>query len=160
MAYVQLLGSTSDWIDGSAVSNYFWGNRWQAALSGTLKQIRCFTTGNVNVKVAIYADNAGEPSTRLAYTSGNALTTGENFINMSDVSIVAGNYYWLAENNDGSKFGGQAGGASRIKAATYSTYTFPNPAGSGYSVYICELCISGWGELPSNSNPRCQVIIM
>ena len=134
MADVKFFGNDGLAWDHTQSPSYFQLERFQAALSGTLKSIRVYVTGSENVKVALYSDNAGSPNALLASSGSTAVVSGWNTISISDVSIVSGTYYWIGHNTDNyylQAYG--SGGKALYKSATYSSFTFPNPAGSGFT---------------------------
>lgn len=149
MTDIKLLGN--DDLSWAAVwaSNYLVMQQFTAGASGTLKSIRIRTTGNANVVVAIYADSSGSPGSLLVSSASTAVVSGWNTITVPDQAIVSGTVYWLAMDSDTTI-------ASRItttnvitkyKSATYSGFSFPNPAGTGFSTYTTRnLAIAGWGE--------------
>jgi hypothetical protein len=129
-------------------ANYFSLTRFQAEASGSMTEFRLKCNANGNVKCAVYADNSGEPGDLItAMNTGQAVTSGSwNTLNFTPTSIASGTYYWLAICFDTNGAGQYAGvGTTRYKGATYSTFTFPNPAGTGFSNFNCYFLIAGWG---------------
>jgi len=119
------------------------------SLSGTLTGIGAYiddnTTGNPQLAVAIYSDNAGVPQTRLASTeTGTSITpayTGWLTSTLSYSGITAGTAYWL-----GFKSGvNGAGFANRYDTGTDQYYratdmSWPDPFGGSqggeiYTIY-------------------------
>ena len=150
MADVKLLGNGDlSWNDTQS-PGYFELERFQAVKSGTLKSIRVYFYGSngVGVKVAIYSDNSGSPNALLA--SGSAkCNAGWNTISVSDVAIVSGTYYWLGHVFQPDKYSWiyakTSGGTALYKTATYSSFTFPNPAGTGFTNDTWTFAHAGWG---------------
>jgi hypothetical protein len=144
---IKLIGADNAVGDGNNAPDYFVLGRFQAVASGnmTLFYLRCANAGNI--KVALYADNSGEPGALItAMNTGQAITIGWVSVSFTSSAIVSGNYYWLGTNLD--CYGMRqlnSGGTRRYKVATYSTFTFPNPAGSGFtSDSLCNV-EAGWG---------------
>lgn len=151
MADIKLLGSGDRVWNDRQYDNYFEVEKCQAVASGTLKSIRISASGTIEAKVAIYADNSGSPGSLLAaVNTGTACAAGWNTINISDVSIVKDTYYWLSHiQTGGNTFGVNAyyatGQPVKYKSATYSTFTFPDPAGTGFSADNYFFAHAGWG---------------
>lgn len=146
MADIKLLGNGDlSWNQYQSPS-YFQVEKFKAVKSGTLKSIQVyFDGGSGNAKVAIYSDSSGSPNALLASASG-ACVNGWNTINISDVTIVSGTYYWLAHNVDCYWLRGVgSGGTAKYKAATYSSFSFPNPAGTGFTDDSWSYAHAGWG---------------
>jgi hypothetical protein len=145
----KLIGADDGTIVGTESANYMWGCKFTASATGTCNEVRIKVDGNCNVKVAVYANNAGEPGARLAkQDTSTACVTGWNIIPFeTSFEIVNGTDYWLFENHDVKHFGYYSETRqSRYKAATYSTFTFPDPAGTGFSSYTAEGgYLAGWG---------------
>ncbi len=156
-----LLGSESTTYNYGEWSNMFILQRFQAAKSGTIKEIRVYNSENSNYGMfAIYADNSGEPGDLLASTASILLNVIFNWktISISDVAITAGSYYWIGFNNSnasGMKMR-ESASTSRRKDSTYSSFSFPDPAGSGFtSMTTHDVLIAAWGEA---AKPAANVI--
>lgn len=149
MATGKLIGADDVNDDQDITSNYISMTRFQAATTGTITEFRLKASGNANVKVAIYADNSGEPGSRLAKNdTGQAVVSGWNTLTLeASIVITSGTYYWLAINSDATHIGSHfATGAVRYKAATYSGFTWPDPSGTGYSSATTVYgLLAGWG---------------
>ena len=146
----KLIGSDDVSPDGPITANFISMSRFQATQSGNIISFRVRATGIGNVKVAIYADSGGEPGPRLGYNdSPQAVVAGWNSLSIPSTSITSGNYYWLAINSDTSVAAAHMGsGLVRYKAATFSGFGWPDPAGSGYgSATTCYGMLSGWGTM-------------
>lgn len=146
MADVKLLGNGDlSWNQYQSPS-YFQLDKFQAVKSGTLKSIRVYLDGgSAGVKVALYSDNAGSPNALLVSATA-ACVNGWNTISVSDVSIVSGTNYWIGHNTDNywvRAIG--SGGTAMYKSASYSAFTFPNPAGSGFTGDTWSYALAGWG---------------
>jgi hypothetical protein len=152
MATVQLVGTASTYAYNAA-SALFTLQRYTAIATGlgTSFKVRCRVAGNV--KVAVYENNAGEPGALItAMDTGQAVSVGWNTLTFNNSAIISGNPYWLAFCSDtaGAVAYTTTGNTYvRTKAATYSTFTFPNPAGAGFTTPGIGLySIAIWGELP------------
>jgi hypothetical protein len=144
----KLIGA-DDASGGNEGANYFLLTRFQAVASGPMSEFRVKSNANGNVKCALYQDNAGEPGALItAMNTGQAVTAGGwNTLNFTSTSITSGTYYWLAICFDtGGAVQYISGGTWRGKSATYSTFTFPDPAGSGFSSGAYTDLEAGWGE--------------
>jgi len=149
MAVEKLLGLDDTTIDTNHGNDTFVLSRFQAIKQGVMSEFRVKCTDAVNVKVAIYADNSGEPENLItANNTGQACATGWNTLTIGDTNIVSGTYYWLAII---AETAGKVGvdtdaGTMRYKAGTYSTWSFPNPAGEGFNSASYQTIEAGWGE--------------
>ena len=100
-----------------------------------------------NVRLGVFADNAGEPAALVAQTGDVSVPNmaagwvGDDF--QSSYNAAAG-YYWQALNtyytgaSTISFWCTDATGTEREKSVSDSA--FPNPAGSGWSSYTAEFC--------------------
>ena len=150
MANVLLVGTEDTEWDGGSSSNQFRMSRFQAIKSGTAKTLKHYTAlGNGCCKLAIYADSGGSPGALLASTSEiNAGATETWFeASISDVSIVAGQYYWIAWITDHSGVVALhlSTGTNKSRSETYSTFSYPNPAGS-LDAYANQGIVACMGE--------------
>lgn len=103
------------------------------------------------VKVAIYADNSGEPGHRLsANNSSTLVTAGWNEISIPPTFIVKHTYYWLAiVSNENVVCCEKATGNRRYKSANYHDWTWPKTAGGGWSTVTDRTAaIAGWAIPP------------
>jgi parallel beta-helix repeat protein len=133
----KLIGAdASTTSDASNASNYFILSRFTATASGDMTEFRVRCTAAGNIKVAVYADNSGEPGSLLNSVSSTPVTVvGWNTITFPSTPIISGYSYWLAFCSDGNIVGAKAGtGVRRFKPATFSTFTtFPSNAGTGFT---------------------------
>jgi hypothetical protein len=116
-------------------------------------RVKCGVSGNV--KCAIYADSAGEPGALItAMNTGQAVTAGGwRTLNFTPTSITSGTYYWLALNFDVTGAAQYiSSGDGRWKIATYSSFTFPNPAGSGFSSGAYSELEAGWETVTAKTS--------
>jgi len=151
---VKLVGADDIATDSWCTGIYFYLCTFTAVASGSMTGFRVKSTLAGNVKCALYADNAGEPGALItAMNTGQAVTAGQwNTLSFTSTPITNGVTYWLAVNTQGSpdyqqvlaKTGATA--YTRYKAVTYSTFTFPDPAGTGFSSWNGYLMTAGWGE--------------
>ncbi len=149
---------------GGSAANFFQGCRYQALATGQITEFKVKVKTGGNIKIAIYADSAGEPGARLWHNStGQACTTGWNTFTVSPaLSITKDVFYWLMFNNDTSDFVANfsaTSGTLRYKTATYSTFTFPDPAGTGFSSEAVTRFLAGWGILILSPDGIAQDIV-
>jgi serine protease len=146
----KLIGSDTPATSSTAGNRLILG-RFQAAQTGHITQIRLYSLASGNVKVAVYNDSGGSPTT-LAYHNDTptTVTGGQwNAIPIASTAITAGNYYWLAAANDlsGAISYGPAGSSdpSKGKAITFSSFNFTdNP--TGLTSYTYQRPFAGWGD--------------
>ena len=146
---------------GAYPANYFFLYRFQAVDTGSVVTFKIKTSGSGNVKVAIYADNAGAPGALLnAVNTSTAVVAGWNNITIASTSVTAGNYYWLAYNPSAAiGYYQSTGGTLRYKTATYSTFTFPNPAGTGFASLTSNGLLAGWGFVVLPAPPPAPILV-
>jgi hypothetical protein len=123
--------------------------QFTASAYGSINQVRLKCSGEGNVKVAVYADDTGEPGTLLQSTSSVAVFSGWNIISLpSSVSVDSGTDYWLgtACDSSGVIYYHLGEGTQRTKAISFSSYSFPDPAGTGYSSDDNYILIAGGGS--------------
>ena len=146
---VKLFGYDDGTIDNVTGGDYFCLYKYTAVASGTCSEIKVKVAASISIKAAVYADNSGEPGARLAkQDTPAACVTGWNTIALeANCSIVSGTDYWLAFISSAAQVGyDSAAGVMRYKAATYSTFTFPDPAGTGFTTLTSTNgFIAGWG---------------
>jgi len=146
----KLIG-TSSTGDQGASANYFRLTLFQALATGKITEFRVYSLNSGNVKCALYVDNDGEPGALItAMNTGQAVTGGQwNTLTFTETPVTKDTYYWLAECFDTlSAIHTLVGsGTFRYKAGTYSTFTFPESAGSGFSAGNQTDCVAGWGIL-------------
>ena len=133
----KLIGVDDKAIDTSAPENTFVSSQFTAESDGTVTTFNVECSGSGNIEVAMYtADGAeGAPNTLLnALNDSQPAVTGWNSINFPATDITAGTDYWLAANSDANIIGMyEQASVNNYKSATYSTFTFPNPAGTGFT---------------------------
>ena len=82
------------------------------------------------------------------------IVAGWNDITIPSTAVTSGTYYWLAYDSDAAiGYYQTATGTLRYKSKTYSTFTFPSPAGTGFSSATNKVgLLAGWG-FASSPNP-------
>lgn len=96
----KIVGSDDVSVDTTIATDTFHLSKVTALDTGEVTKIRINSYASINVKIALYADNAGEPGALL-----NALNTpvhiiaGWNTIDFPATSIVKDTDYWLAFNS-------------------------------------------------------------
>lgn len=141
------VGSSTD----AFPSNYLFGSKFTAPETGTLSVISAWLDATVagNAIGAVYADNAGQPSNRLAQSAQVPITTGAkqvNFTLTTSVNVVAGSSYWLAV------FSGTNNLVTFIAVGTanqgfYDTYnTFPSLASQSYPDALSTEVYTIWSD--------------
>ena len=130
---------------------YFRLTRWQAAASGFMTEFRVKAGASGHVKCALYQDNNGAPGALItAMNTGQAVVPGWNTLSFNSTWVSSGVPYWL-----GICFDVQGavryidGGTYRYKAATYSTFNFPDQAGSSFTSGAYTDLTAGWGMVGS-----------
>jgi hypothetical protein len=154
---IKLIGND----DGSCTYNYIGPRlimgRYTASASATLTEIQLEVLTNINVTVALYADNSGSPGNVLTIGTNTAATTGSiRSFAVTPYPIVSGTVYWLAVATSGTGMAAKTSTAtSRWKTITYPYVHVNTPSGTTTSTYFFQL--AGWGNLPGR---RSQVIIL
>ncbi len=147
-ANVILVGTTVE-AGTNVGTGYFVLCRFQATASENgATRLKVWSNASGNVKVGVYSDNAsGSPEARLGYNDNQqAVVAGWNILTISPVNIVSGNYYWLGGILDTAGcFRRDATGTYRYKTATFSSFTFPDPAGTGFTStsYVLSMAVFG-----------------
>ena len=149
MADIKLLGNGDLSWNTNQSAGYFEIERFQAVASGTITMIKIYGYTKTNIKLAIYSDNAGAADALLASTTGYVNATDSWFaISFPQTSVSAGSYYWLAHCVEGNytPYAISSGGTAKYKSVLYSSFTFPNPAGSsGWTDDTWTFAHAGWG---------------
>lgn len=152
----------NDDINGSSSTpaNYLIMQRFAAASSKTVSEIRIEVAGNANVMVCLYSDNAGNPNVPLTYTGSTAVTTGFNTIAVTPYAVTSGTYYWLACIASAASslcYNITTGTNYQEKAVTFSGFTWQNPPSGMTAGTVVAIQMAGWGDAVSGR--MCQVII-
>ena len=145
---VKLIGTGDVPMLGNDGSNNFILDRYVAQVTGNVVNIWVKVGAVGNVKVAIYADNAGQPGALLnAVNSSTPVVPGWNVIPMPSTSVTQGTAYWLGFNTDTPCILFTAtGGTGLYKPGTaFAGFTFPTPAGTGFNPWAGYHTIAGWG---------------
>lgn len=129
---------------------FYW--KFTCEATGKVIEFRTYGTVNGNVKVAIYSDNAGEPGDRLVYNDSSQPVTADqwNSLSIPELSVTKDTVYWLAaaiDTNDCIGKSATSGGTGRYKSITYSSWTWPATAGSGFNNSTSIFCLAAWGIL-------------
>ena len=133
-----LIGDHTQYATNSS-ANFVRYLKYIATATGTLIGLEVYSQVAGNIKLAIYSDNGGVPSTRLAYGTIACLTNQWNQLTGLSVSITNGTAYWLCEIADTAgteSFTSSSGSFIRnYKSATYSSYSFASSwdGPSGYT---------------------------
>lgn len=151
MATERLLGTETE-VGGNLLKNYFRLSKFTAIATGVMSEIKVYSINTTYDKVAIYADNGGEPGVLITANNDDQLVLANqwNTLTIGNTNIVKDTVYWLAANlgDDRGLTTGAAGtGTDRYKVAAYSLFTFPNPAGTGFSSLTRAYDIAGWGTV-------------
>jgi hypothetical protein len=142
--------------------NYFFLYRFQAVDTGNVATFKIKTSGSGNVKVAIYTDNAGEPGDLLsAVNTITPVVEGWNNITITSTPVVKDSYYWLSYASDAAIGCYQsATGTLRYKTTTYSSFTFPSSAGTGFSSLTTSIgLLAAWGFTTPPTPPSAPIIV-
>jgi hypothetical protein len=160
MATALLFGASGDSYDNLSSLNYFTLNKWTCPYTGTITQIKTHCGASGYVKLAIYADNNGEPGALIQNFGEFSVASGWNTHNVTNVSVTKDTVYWLARNSSTSSIYYLSGPSAnfRYKSAAYSGFSFPDPAGSGFSSDSSYNKIAAWGILVVSPSSTTQPI--
>ena len=130
--------------------NYILLTKFQAVATGQITEFKVKSGATAQVKVAIYADNSGEPGGRLSYNdTAQNVVAGWNTLSIPALNVTSGTYYWLGvigNSNGAVQYVSGSSSNFRYKAATFDSFTtWPDPAGTGYSNYPEGELVAGWG---------------
>lgn len=152
---VLLVGTPHDDHEIMWASNFTIWSQFTAIATGIMSEVHAYNSsgGTAHAKVAIYANNAGVPGTRLSYDNvPQNLAVGWNTLTIPNVNIVGETIYWLAiifDTDGGCSRTGNYTQQVLYESNTYSTYTFPDPAPGGLSGTASYMtAIAGYGTLP------------
>ena len=96
----RIIGAKAVSVDSFLTINTFHLSKFVAEFTGIITKIRVYSSASGDVKVAIYSDVGGEPSSLLAVVNTpTAVVAGWNTIAISNTSIGLGTDYWLAFNS-------------------------------------------------------------
>jgi len=130
----KLIGDDDATPAAATGANYLVMDKWAAAATGIVTQIKVKCTIAGNIKVALYGDNAGSPGALLnANNAGAAVVAGWNTINIPATLVTLGTNYWIAYISSANCVGriSYSGGGLRYRALAYSS-DFPSSAGTGF----------------------------
>jgi len=148
---LRLIGAGTDYTLTGKDSR-FWCNPFVASKSGNVTEIRCRSSDTSgHYKAAIYADNAGAPDALIQANNVevNSVNGWAVLTLSTPAPVVSGTTYWLAMASDANtSIYYVAGGTRKGKAITFSTFTFPDPAGTGFDTDSYTHAIEGWGTPP------------
>ncbi len=148
----RLIGADQDTdIDAHSEPNYFVLSKYIADKTGIIHEMRIKCSFPGHIKIAIYADDNGAPGTLLnAINFDISVSTGWNGITFRSTPIRAGTSYWLAFCADKKTAGTKSTSHfnRRFKPADYSSFKFPDPAGTNFTIDTDNFdVIAGWEEL-------------
>ncbi len=147
-----LVGSNDNgpWPYGAGL-DYFDLIQYKATSSGIINDFRVKTSGSGHVKVAVYADSSGAPGALLSRSdnAGTAVSAGWNNISIDETTITKDNYYWLAFDADANIVCYNYSSSWPLswygKTAIYSSFTFPQTAGTGFGTWTgYAAAVSAW----------------
>jgi hypothetical protein len=123
----KLVGLGCDQTSGQVAKDTFLLSKFTAGKTGTADTFRVNCSGNGNVKVALYADNAGLPGALLgAVNDSTSVGSGWNNITFPATNLTADTAYWLGANSSAGIICYNTSGPSKTKGSQiYSTFTFP-----------------------------------
>ncbi len=120
-----------------------------AARAGLISSIRALLMiPSTALKVAVYADNAGEPGALLAESGASVSgVAGENWIPLTTAATSPSGYVWIGmrTNTASCFYYDGAAGVARYKSLAIGD-AWPNPFGAASSLTI-KMTVSGWGAL-------------
>jgi hypothetical protein len=153
---VKLIGKDDTTIDYGCAANYIMMCKFQCTTAGSCSEVRIKVSNTGNVKVAIYLDDAGAPTTQLAVNNtGQSCTAGWNTIALAAATnLTLNSYYWIAAVTDATYIGFDypTTAVYKFKIGTY-TDGLPSPAGTGYTDNTTyEIIAAGWGTVAGWSN--------
>ncbi len=156
----RLVGKVDTTIDGTYSYDYFIIDRYMAVGTGVCNNIRVKCSGNGFIRVAVY-DVGGN---RLAKKdAGTAVSAGWNTIYLeAPFNVTNGVTYGLAYIFNAAVMGYDTIGGSvhYYKASSYSGFTFPDPAGSGFTLVTNNTgIIAGWSIETYDETGRTQVLL-
>jgi hypothetical protein len=160
---VKLLGDTGTYDDSRSQTDLFVLNQYLCTKSGVIRSLRIDKgTGSGNLKLSIYEQSGVEPGA-LIWSDDSGVYIGSSVVYVPvDVfyRVEVGQYIWLGYNPESSDIISVSAdlGNLRYKSATYSSFTAPNPAGSGFSVGTKSTRMSLWGNSKNGLQSLCSPI--
>jgi hypothetical protein len=109
-------------------------------------QVKCYISDPeappAHVKVALYADSSGAPGALLGAVDtfdNQTVMSSWNPINFPETQVNKDTYYWLAAISDSAVICKKTlSSTNKYKTAAFTGFTFPNPAGSGFTDQTAE----------------------
>jgi len=150
----KLIGEDDHSCDATVGQDYIWADKFTASVTGVMDQFRIKVNGAGNVKVAVYADDAGEPGALLnAVNAGQAVTAGWNTISFPSTQLTSGTGYWLAFITDAKITCRYTSGGKvkRYKAQAYAGYSFEDPAPDMSNMDGYPDLTAGWRSATADS---------
>jgi hypothetical protein len=134
------------------LANYLSVCQFTAEATGIVSAVRVYSLAAGNVKVAIYADDGADNAGALitANYNGQAVTANQwNTLSIGGTPVVQGTKYWLATIMDTNGAVARSNDSANrdYRAAAYSGFTFPDPAGGGWTAGDTLASTAGWGIL-------------
>ncbi|MCJ7664202.1 MAG: Ig domain-containing protein, partial [Desulfobacterales bacterium] len=136
--------------------NYIQLSKFTAAATGTVSQIKVYSTASAHVKVAIYADNAGAPGALLnANNDNNPVSPNQwNNISITSTPVTSGTAYWLGAIMDTySVTRVTTPNPRRYKAQAYAGFNWPGSLTGLSTSDNMYLCIAGWSVVSPPTLP-------
>jgi hypothetical protein len=149
MATARILGTATEDTSPQGANRVVY-DKFTALATGKITEFKVYAGESGHVKVAIYADNSGEPGDKInGNDSSQAVVAGWNTLSISETAITKDTVYWLAVCTEtaASARNNTNTGTLRYKDVTFSTWTWPASAGSGFNNASVEMCYAGWGVL-------------
>jgi hypothetical protein len=155
MATGKLLG-TAEEGSTNLLANYFSVQQFTAEATGFVTEIHVYSKTDGYVKVAIYEDSGADTAGALIIAdntgqavSGNGGAGQWNTLTIDPAPVVQGIKYWIGTNMsvNGAVMRSSTVARRDWKSATYSTFNFPDPAGTGFTAGDTLASVAGWGIL-------------
>jgi hypothetical protein len=161
MATGKLIGSSTNGTSATA-GNYVIYAKFIAEATGKITEIKVYSLAAGNAKIAIYVDNNGEPGNKLTGSDySQAVTLNQwNTLTINETNIIKDTVYWIGictDTTGASSYNGLTG-IARYKAATFSSWSWPASAGSGFTESPAYMSLAGWGILILNPSSISQPV--
>ncbi|MCJ7515404.1 MAG: putative Ig domain-containing protein, partial [Dehalococcoidia bacterium] len=127
--------------------DYIQLSKFTASATGTISQIKVYSTALAHVKVAIYADNNDQPGALLNANNDNNQVDPNQWSNISiaNTSVTSGTAYWLGAIMDTySVTKIVSTNPRRYKAQPYAGFSWPGSLTDLSTSDNMYLCIAGW----------------
>jgi len=97
---IRIIGAGNVSIDNYLPENVFHLSKFIAEFSGIISEVKVYSNAPADIKVAVYSDVGGEPSSLLSVVNTpTAVVAGWNTIAIPNISLTIGTSYWLAFNS-------------------------------------------------------------